>query len=132
MPTKNHLPSAGTMKTPTDKLNKVEVVFIDDDQNLLASLTFLAAHKIVKTYQNPHQFLSEASHYSPHTKIFIDNNFTHLPEKGTEILAQLVLLGFQHLYLLTGESFADTELPPHVKLIMKTDIEQLVASLDQA
>jgi surfactin family lipopeptide synthetase A len=104
-----------------------KIVFIDDDRLFLESIRMLIFQKQkVDTYTHPQDFLDNLSNYSKDTHLFIDNNLGHNIIKGITLAKQLHEQGYLHLYLLSGDTFANEVLPPYLTVIQKTDTERLV------
>lgn len=103
----------------------VEFIFVDDDKTLLSTLEMVYGGKKIATYNNPQNFFNEISQYHPHTCIFIDNNFDNYDRSGIEIIRQLGESGFTNLYLLSGDNFSSSDMPPYLKVILKTDIDMI-------
>lgn len=117
-------------QTSTD-LRKVDVIFVDDDQNLLNSYAFLASGKEVDTFYDPQHFLDNAAQYHRDTKIMLDYHFNNFDKEGIQIAAQLHALEFNRLYLLSGANLSTHQIPDYLTVIRKTDVNKLEAVLSE-
>lgn len=109
---------------------KIDIVIIDDDKMLLNALGSFFRGKITDKYSNPFAFLENLAQYSKDTIIFMDHDMG-CEMDGFALAAKLHEAGYTQLYMLSGMSFAEQELPHYLKAIMKTDldaIEEVVAS----
>jgi len=114
-----------------NEVKEVDVVFVDDDQRLLDSFTFFAFNKKVDTYQDPQIFLNNVNQYPKHTKIMLDQHYANFDQKGMQIAEHLHTLGFTQLFLLSGESFSEWEIPHYLTTVLKTDLDKVEAVLNQ-
>jgi len=112
-------------------LKDIDVIFVDDDEPVLASFKFLAFRHKVDAYSDPKLFLNNIDQYRKDTKIVLDQNFDNYHRKGTEIAEQLHALGFTRLYLLSGQSLLAVHVPHYLKALHKTDVGALQDVLDE-
>lgn len=109
---------------------QVDLVFVDDNKSFVDRLIlFLFPDKAVHQYQNPEYFLSQVSKYPKNTKICLDHRFDTDDINGIELAQNLHQLGYQHLYLLSGDRFEPGELPEYLTLLLKDDIENIKQQL---
>jgi len=112
----------------TDRQYKdIDFVFIDDD-----GIRVMAKGKKIATYSNPDDFLDEVTQFRSGTHIFIDNQFSNYPQDGVQILKELAMLRFPHLYLLSGRTVSPTLLPRGAQMIYKSDLKQVKAIIKEA
>ena len=116
---------------PNSGFKNVDVIFVDDEQYLLDGFKFFATGKLVDTFCKPEEFLSKANNYHKRTKIMLDQNFANSELKGTQIAEHLHAMGFSCLYLMSGESFSDINLPGYLTGIQKSNLDALTAALDE-
>ncbi len=114
-----------------DVLLNTEIVFVDDDQDLLDGFRMLTYGKQVDFYHKPNEFLAKAHRYSRQAKIMLDQHFAWDALKGTQIAEQLHALGFESLFLLSGDNIHQTAIPDYLTFIMKGDMESLMAVLEE-
>jgi len=112
-------------------LIKKDAIFVDDEQVLLDGFRMVSYGKRVDTYQNPNEFLEKVEQYHRDTKIMLDQNFTNYPKKGMDIALQLIAMGFNHIYLLSGGDVSTLIFPSQVKPILKTDMAALDNALNE-
>ena len=112
-------------------LKDIDIVFVDDEECLLSSFRFLTSGKKVDTYSDPAVFLNNIGQYRKTTKFMLDQNFANYDGKGIEIAEQLHAMGFQKLYLLSGALFSSSDIPPFLTFLYKSDIDKLIAVLDE-
>ncbi|MFT3742433.1 MAG: PAS domain-containing sensor histidine kinase [Gammaproteobacteria bacterium] len=104
----------------------VDAVIVDDDVNFVKNLTLFVFEDIeVDTYDNPEQFLKNIKQYPFNVKIYMDNNYSTSNKKGLDIAKQLHQLGYNRLYLLSGETFDKSEIPHFLTVIRKDDVENI-------
>ncbi|MET3105770.1 hypothetical protein AAKU58_000583 [Oxalobacteraceae bacterium GrIS 1.18] len=119
------------MTTPnylTDRQYKdIDFVFIDDDDCFLTGIRVMAKGKKIATYSDPDDFLDELMQFRPETHIFIDNQFANYPQDGAQILKELAMLRFPHLYLLSGRTVSPMLLPRGAQIIYKSELKELKA-----
>jgi PAS domain S-box-containing protein len=119
-------------ENPCDnEFKDIDVIFVDDETFLLDGFRFFASGKKVDTYSDPKIFLDNITQYRKHTKIILDQNFANYDRRGTQIAEQLHAMGFQRLYLLTGESFSKSDIPHYLTFIHKGEMDTLKAALDE-
>lgn len=125
----NGYESGKTVKDSNAK--KVDVVLLDDEELLLASLSSLleARGKTVDKYNKPKKFLEKLAQYDKDTKIFMDNDFKSYIN-GVDLAKQLHEKGYTNLYLFSGADFTVGEIPNYLTVISKTDISRLFSFLD--
>lgn len=104
-------------------MKKVDAIFIDDEQFLLDTYVLFAVGRLIDTFNNPIEFLKVAQTYEKSIPIMIDQNYAGLEQKGTEIAARLHEIGFENLYLLTGESVI--KVPDYLTVLLKSDLDAL-------
>lgn len=115
-------------KKENETLRTVDLIIVDDDEKFVQSLILFAFRdKKVAQYNDPYIFLKEVSKFSKDTKICLDNNFNSCDLHGVEIAGELNIQGYNRLYLLSGESFHDNEVPDYLKVISKDDIDSIKA-----
>lgn len=112
-------------------LNQVDLLLVDDDRVFAKNLmNFIFDDKEVAYFEDPLRFLESVSSYATETPIYLDNNFATDELKGIEIANSLYQQGYTRLYLLSGESFLDNEIPHYITVIRKNDIDSIKNSLD--
>ena len=111
---------------------KIDVVLIDDNEMLIGSMeSFIKDYKkSVAKYYNPKEFLDDLAKHDKEAKIFIDNDFGGDHMSGIELAEQLRVHGFSKLYLLSGTSFAEGEVPDYLKPLLKSDIEAFCKEIE--
>ncbi|MBP9742920.1 MAG: hypothetical protein KBD37_06145, partial [Burkholderiales bacterium] len=111
---------------PNSQLKKVDLVIIDDDELLLDTFSkFLFKGMVVDTYTNPHELLDNIAKYAYETKIAIDNNYKNSDLKGTDIAQKLHDIGYNNLYILSGENSEDIDCNDYATALLKTDIDSI-------
>lgn len=106
----------------------VDLVFIDDDKDFVSSFKRIIEndHKILDVYFSLQEFMDNLTKYSKHTMILIDNHFKKDRMTGIEFAQQLYMLGFERLYLFSGNDYAgDSSIPWYLTPILKTDVEKV-------
>jgi hypothetical protein len=111
-------------------LKKVDAIFVDDDRGILNGFTFFSHGKEVDTYHDPQQFLNNVPSYDRQTNIILDYHFDGFHLEGVQIAERLHSLGFKRLYLLSGISTSELEVPHYLTLIFKTDLHKVSAILN--
>lgn len=112
----------------TDKhsIEKVDAVIVDDDKAFVNSLLLFAFDdQVTEEYQNPEHFLKNVDKYPKDIKIYLDNNYATSELKGLDVAKELYERGYTQLYLLSGETLNDTEIPHYLTVIGKNNIEKL-------
>ncbi|MDO8954750.1 MAG: PAS domain-containing sensor histidine kinase [Gammaproteobacteria bacterium] len=105
---------------------KVDLVLVDDDKTFAQNLILFAfRNKVADHYTNPSHFLKNLSSYPKETRIFLDNNFAIADITGIELAKQLHEQGYSQLYLLTGDTFSNGDLPDYLTVIRKDDINSI-------
>lgn len=102
-----------------------DLVIVDDNElfaNTLADTIF--AELVVDCYHNSTDFLKAVPNYQKNIKILLDYQ---LPDglSGVDLAEQLYHQGYTRLYLLSGQEFAQGELPTYLHSICKDDIAKL-------
>lgn len=111
---------------PDSNLQHVDLVIIDDDELLLDTFSkFLFKGMVVDTYTNPHELLDNIAKYAYETKIAIDNNYKNSDLKGTDIAQKLHDIGYNNLYILSGENSEDIDCNDYATALLKTDIDSI-------
>lgn len=119
---------AGVVDTQT-----VDAVFVEDDQNLLKAYGFFVADKYrIDTYFDPKVFLDQLARYPKQTKVFLDQNLSNFDKKGAVLAEQLHAMGYDQLYLLTGEHGLTDKTPDYLTVLTKGDMDVLSAALSRA
>lgn len=115
-----------TKKAENKPLKKVDVIVIDDNQKFAEQLKmhFAAFDKIAECYYDPRKFLKEIGQYPKDTRICIDNNFEGgVGMSGVEVGEKLHALGYNKLYLFSGDMFQPGELPDYLTAVLKGDAD---------
>jgi len=114
------------IKSVASNLKKVELVIIDDDQLLADSLaTFLKDRFTgVEAHYHPNHFLKNLSNYAKDTIICMDHDFKAQID-GIELAKQLNEAGYTKLYLISGKTFEDGEIPEYLTVLLKGDMAAL-------
>jgi FixJ family two-component response regulator len=116
-----------------EKLKKVDLVIIDDDENLVSALKALLSDKKVDTYLTAKSFIDNMSDYAIDNTFLIDNRFKNEPITGIDLAKKLHNIGFSDLYLYSGWEFDDDDLvPKFLKMIEKTDIDAIKRLADKS
>jgi signal transduction histidine kinase len=111
-------------------LKNTEVIFVDDDQELIESYAFTFGQYLeVDTYTDPKEFLANTAQYRKDTKIILDYHYNNFEEEGIQLAIRLHDLRFTELYLLTGAKVSPRQIPDYLKLLSKADIPGLIAVL---
>jgi len=114
------------IKSDIGNLKKVELVIIDDDQILADSLANFLKERFtgVEAYYHPNHFLKNLSRYAKDTIICMDHDFKAQID-GIELAKQLNEAGYTKLYLFSGKTFEEGELPDYLTLLLKGDMDAL-------
>ena len=114
------------IKSATSNLKKVELVIIDDDQILADSLANFLKDRFtgVEAHYHPNHFLKNLSRYAKDTIICMDHDFKTQID-GIELAKQLNEAGYTKLYLLSGKTFEEGEVPNYLTVLLKGDTESL-------
>jgi FixJ family two-component response regulator len=111
-------------------VSDVEVVIIDDDAMIRDTVAMIAfSNKKVAKYAEPEVFLDNISNnslYAKNTFFLIDHNFEGSSINGLIIAKKLYEHGYSHLYLFSGESIMNHEIPHYLTVIQKMDTEKLM------
>lgn len=107
------------------EIKNVDMVIVDDDKNFMQCFLLFAFGKVIDTYYNPIEFLDNISQYPKDTKICLDNNFDISKMRGLDIAKQLYEQGYTKLYIISGQSFEEGQVPSYVTVILKTDVDKL-------
>jgi FixJ family two-component response regulator len=104
----------------------VDVVIIDDDEVFTNCLTGFLKEKamVVDTYHNPKVFLENLSQYDKKVKICMDNDFRS-QISGFELAKRLNKAGYTRLYMLSGKTFKEEEIPNYLTVLLKGDMKDL-------
>jgi len=118
---------AKTSEKIIDAANRnIDVVFVDDEQDLLDSFRFAFGHgRSIDTHADPQHFLAAVSQYPKDTRIMLDYQFYNFEKNGIEIAELLHSQGFTRLCLLSGRGSFDHPVPAYLTLIAKTDFGRL-------
>lgn len=110
-----------------ERLKKVDLVIIDDDEIFSDSAALFFASKAISVdvYHDPQSFLDNLSRYSKEIKICTDNGFGGNYITGIQLIKKLKDFGYNKLYLLSGTDFDKRQVPDYVTPIMKGDIQLL-------
>ncbi|MDR3059881.1 MAG: hybrid sensor histidine kinase/response regulator [Prevotella sp.] len=102
------------------KTETVDIVFVDDDKVFTQTLSSFVENRglIAHTYNAPDTFLKNLSAYSKNTKIAIDNELNS-EINGIELAMLLHSKKYTNLYLLSGRSFSEGEVPSYLTVIFK-------------
>jgi FixJ family two-component response regulator/anti-sigma regulatory factor (Ser/Thr protein kinase) len=113
-------------KSAINNFKKIELVIIDDDQMLADSLVGLLKERFdgAKAYYHPNHFLKDLSKYAKDTIICMDHDFKTKID-GIELAKQLNEAGYTKLYLLSGKTFEDGEIPDYLTVLLKGDTDAL-------
>ncbi len=103
-----------------------EAVLIDDSKIFGEALVdlFKSRKKRLRFYPTLSSFYKQLSKLDRKAIILLDNNLSE-EVNGIEVAEKLHALGFVHIYLLTGEELQNIQLPPYLKHILKTDMEEV-------
>ncbi len=131
-----HVPIEFKVELETEALRKVDAVYVDDDEDLLAAVTraMQTRNKVIDTYSSVYKFLENKAVYPKDVKIILDNQFQREYARGIEIAQELHEAGYTRLYLFSGEYFDSSQdgvIPPYLTVIFKTDIDRLFEVLDE-
>lgn len=101
-----------------EKLISVDLVLLDDDKSFTNIFTWFykSKNKTLKVYHSPDALLEEISLYSKDTKICTDYTLDS-EMTGVDVAKILYEKGYNHLYLCTGHSFTQDDLPAYLKLL---------------
>lgn len=102
----------------------IDVLVVDDNLKFakLLQMHFSGFDKAAECFYDPIKFLKLVKHYPKNIRICIDNNFEDgVATNGIEVAQKLHEMGYQHLYLLSGDVFQPGELPDYLIAIVKTD-----------
>lgn len=110
-----------------ESTQKVDAILVDDDKTFVSTLILFAfdEDQRVEQYHNPEHFLKNVGQYPKDTKIYLDNNYSSSELKGLAVAQVLHEQGYTHLYLLSGATFKEGEVPSYLSVIPKHDIERL-------
>jgi FixJ family two-component response regulator len=104
------------------------MVFIDDDDTFLSALKILLEYRglFVDTYTDPNDFLNSLNKYAKDTKVITDYELK-CDIDGLDLLKKLYELGYTKLYLMSGRSFTQDNIPHYVNVMLKdiNNIENL-------
>lgn len=110
----------------SDVLNKVDLVILDDDKNLVETILLFVVtdDKVVDTYHTAQDFLNNFAQYAKDTNFLLDNQYKDENITGVQIAQQLHEAGFTNLYLFSAECFSETgvTIPEYLTVIPKDDI----------
>jgi PAS domain S-box-containing protein len=107
-------------------LKRVDAVLIDDDEKYAESLiNYVFDDHTVDYFSNPKLFKASLSSYPKDTRIYLDNHFASCNISGVEFAEELHIKGYTRLYLLSGKTFKNKQLPCYLTVILKTDIDQI-------
>lgn len=113
-------------KAVQHEMRNVDVVFVDDDQDLLDSFKFVfERYKTIDTHVDPQRFMAIAAQYPKETKIMLDYQFVNFDKNGIDIAEYLHALGFTRLYLLSGMGSFNQPVPEYLTHIPKADLRLL-------
>jgi FixJ family two-component response regulator len=114
----------GATNNAVADFKKTDLVIVDDDKLFADSLAFFFGNKVVDQYHDPLVFLEKLPQYAKDIVICLDNDFRG-QMSGIEVSYLLHEAGFTRLYMLSGKSFEDSEIPDHLTAILKGDMDSL-------
>jgi hypothetical protein len=102
----------------------VDLVFVDDDQALLASYHFgFGRHRKIELHRHPQSFLDDLPTLRRDTRIMLDFQIDNFHLNGVQIAAELHRAGFTRLYLVTGANLCSSDIPVYLTLVRKGNAE---------
>jgi PAS domain S-box-containing protein len=113
-------------KSAINNFKKIELVIIDDDQLLADSLANLLKKRFVEVeaHYHPNHFLKNLSKYAKDTIICMDHDLKAQID-GIELAKRLNEAGYIKLYLLSGKTFEEGEVPDYLTVLLKGDTDAL-------
>lgn len=86
-----------------NKPTTLDLIFIDDNEEMINSWTFQAMMKGKKltAFNDPDKFFAVAESYNKCTPIYIDSDLQKA-KRGEEYAQELYAMGFKDIYLATG------------------------------
>jgi hypothetical protein len=110
----------------TSAPKKVDIVLIEDDEKLAQIMMLTAFGDLqVDHYTSPEHFLRNVSQYARNVKICIDKNFAGHGMDGLDLAEKLHEQGYTRLFLSSGETFSDGEIPDYLKVVPKIDMASI-------
>ena len=104
----------------------IDFIIVDDDERFTDDLiNFVFSDKKISCFNDPRNFLANVSKFPKDTKILLDNHFSTGNVKGIELAKILHAQGYLRLYLLSGNSFEQGDLPNYLTAIRKDDLASL-------
>lgn len=104
----------------------VDLILVDDDKSFAENLiSYVFENDRVVHYRSPKELKDNLNKYPKNTRIYLDNNFSSGEIQGVNVAKELHGLGYTKLYLLTGDRFEEDEIPDYIKVIFKTDLENI-------
>lgn len=105
---------------------EISAVIVDDNESFINILKIsLLQYYPIAYYYDPEIFLEEIEKYKKDIKIFIDQNYDHSSLNGLQIAEILHTLGYQYIYLLSGEDIQSDKIPDYITVIRKIEIEKI-------
>ncbi|MGL6030280.1 MAG: PAS domain-containing sensor histidine kinase [Legionella sp.] len=106
----------------------VHAIIVDDDNVFIDHVLyyFFNEHDVIAHFNSPEQLkLNLAKHpekYPKHTKICLDHHFNSSRIKGLDFAKELHEHGYSQLYLISGEFFAQEQIPSYITVLAKENI----------
>lgn len=120
------LAGAGSKSSMTQVTRTVDFVYVEDDERLADVLMkFQFKHKVVDYYESPDRLLENIEKYPKSMKFLFDNTYHNSSMTGIDLAKELYKLGYTRLYLLTGGLFPGDKVPDFLKVIIKSNMEEL-------
>lgn len=116
-------PALSTTRIPT-----AQAIIVDDDSVFIEHVLyyFFDSSDAVAHFSSPEELkMHLAKHpniYPKHIKICLDQNFDSSSVKGLDLAQELHDSGYTQLYLISGELFAQNELPEYITVLAKEDL----------
>lgn len=122
----SEIPITIVEKTSEANVPIVDLIIVDDDPTFTNTLVRYVFRGLkVEVFNDPHYFLEQVARFPKSTKIYLDNNYDHFYQSGIDIAKELHELGYERLYLLSGDYFAKGELPDYLTAIPKEKIDEM-------
>lgn len=126
------LPVEVSRERPIENPAPVNLVFVDDDEEMLHTYVIFSGGKKADTYQYIQHFLDKLAQYPLNTTILLDQHYANDDRQGVDIAQHLHEMGYTRLYLLTGGNLQDVDIPTYLTLILKGDLETLSSVIRQS
>ncbi len=121
------------MEDPEDETSKIQegqspdLIIVDDNKSFIETLIrYKLGSKRVIFYEDPVKFLEELHLYERNIPVCVDYNLEVTDLDGIKLLEKLSKESFTNLWLSSGTTFKNNELPEFVRFIEKHQIYKIV------